>query len=82
MNNFMQYDFNISKIVLACYVGAGTANPIHKNRPSHGLAINKAGDKSYTFSDGKKLTVKENDIIYTLTSIRTQQKTPASPDKT
>ena len=37
MNNFMQCDFNISKIVLACYVGAGTANPIHKNRPSHGL---------------------------------------------
>ena len=64
MNEFMNYNFNINKIVLACFVAAGTGNVIHKNRPSHGLAINKSGEKTYIFSDGRKLTVKENDIIY------------------
>ena len=57
MENFMNYDFNINRIVLAIFVPAGTGGAVHKNRPSHGLAINKAGDKTYTFSDGKKLTV-------------------------
>ena len=64
MKEFMNYDFNINKIVLACFVAAGTGDATHKNRPSHGLAIHKAGEKIYTFSDGKKLIVKENDIIY------------------
>lgn len=64
VEDFMNYDFNINRIVLAIFVPAGTGGAVHKNRPSHGLAINKAGDKTYTFSDGKKLTVKENDIIY------------------
>ena len=64
MEDFMNYDFNINKIVLACFVAAGTGNATHKNRPSHGLAIHKGGDKTYVFSDGRKLNVKENDIIY------------------
>ena len=60
----MNYDFNINKIVIACFVASGTGDAIHNNRPSHGLAIHKEGEKIYTFSDGKKLTVKENGIIY------------------
>lgn len=64
MNNFMQYDFNISKIVLACYVGAGTANPIHKNRPSHGLAFFTSGVNKYKFENSKSITTNSNDIIY------------------
>ena len=64
MKEFMNYNFNINKIVLAIFVAAGTGDAIHKNRPSHGLAIHKGGEKIYIFSDGKMLTVKENDIIY------------------
>ncbi len=64
MKEFMNFDFNIEKIVLAIFVPDGTGATIHKNRPSHGLAIHKGGEKIYTFSDGKKLTVKENDMIY------------------
>lgn len=64
MKEFMDYDFNIKKIIVACFVPARTGNSTHKNRPSHGLAIHKSGEKIYTFSDGKKLTVQENDIIY------------------
>ena len=61
---FMNYDFNINRIILAIFVAAGTGDAIHKNRPSHGLAIHKGGEKIYTFTDRKKLTVRENDIIY------------------
>ena len=64
MDEFMHYDFNINKIVLAILVPAGAGDATHKNRKSHGLAIHKDGDKIYTFSDGRKLQVKENDIIY------------------
>lgn len=62
--DFFNYDFIISKIVLACKVLAGTGNKIHNNRPSHGLALNISGVKNYKFYDGKEITVKENDIIY------------------
>ena len=64
MTDFMNYDFNVEKIVLACFVPAGIGQVTHKNRPSHGLAINKFGEKIYSFSDGKQLVVKENDIIF------------------
>lgn len=64
VKEFMNHDFNINKIVLAIFVPAGTGDATHKNRPSHGLAIHKGGEKIYTFMDGKKLTVRENDIIY------------------
>lgn len=64
MKEFMDYDFNVKKIIIACFVPAGTGSITHKNRSSHGLAIHKSGDKVYTFSDGKKLRVQDNDIIY------------------
>lgn len=57
-------DFNITDIMLACYVPAGTGEPVHKNRPSHGLAFNMGGKKTYMFENGTKLTVGENDIIF------------------
>ena len=64
MNEFMQYDFNIEKIIIACYVGKGMGISIHKNRPSHGLALHTSGIKTYIFDDGDKITVYPNDIIY------------------
>ena len=47
----MNYDCNINRIVLAIFVAAGTGDAIHKNRPTHGLAIHKGGEKIYTFSN-------------------------------
>lgn len=64
MENFMNHDFNIEKIILACLVKSGTGLVAHKNRPNHGLALNLYGEKEYCFSDGKRITVRENDIIY------------------
>ncbi|MBQ7975542.1 MAG: helix-turn-helix transcriptional regulator [Clostridia bacterium] len=67
MENFMSYNFNINKIVIASHVlKKGTMPFIQKNRTSHGLALHmEAGtDKIYTFSTGQKLAVKKNDIIF------------------
>ncbi len=64
MTDFMNYDFNISDIALACYVGAGKGKHKHIDRPNHGLAIHLGGDKEYRFSDGRILRTTENTIIY------------------
>lgn len=64
MRDFMNYNFNIENIVIACFVAPGEGVATHSNRPSHGLALNMGGDKIYSFSDGKKLISKKNDIIY------------------
>ena len=64
MKEFMNYDFNIKNIVLACFVATGTGSAFHKDRPNHGLAYATGGEKIYTFSDGTILSLKENNIIY------------------
>ena len=60
----MNFNFNIQKIVLACYVAAGTAKLNHRNRPSHGLAFNVSGEKSTYFHGYGDFSFKKNDIIY------------------
>ena len=64
MEPFTLSDFNIEKIVLACYVGKGMGMAVHRHRPSHGLALHTSGTKRYTFENGKILTVNQNDLIY------------------
>ena len=64
MESFMNYDFNINKIVVACFVPTGTGDAIHQDRPSHGLALHTAGDKDYIFASGEKINITGGDIIY------------------
>lgn len=64
MKAFMNYDFNISDVVLACYVEATKGKAKHENRPSHGLAFHLGGNKEYIFSDGRVVTVTGNTVIY------------------
>lgn len=64
MENFMSFNFNIEKIVIACFVASGTAKPNHRNRPSHGLAFHTGGDKSCYFHDFGTLMFGKNDILY------------------
>lgn len=64
MNRFMTHDFNIEKTELVCFVPPGMGLITHTDRPNHGLALHTGGEKEYFFSDGKKITVKANDIIY------------------
>ena len=64
MKDFMNLDFNITKIAFACYVPPGTTSVTHNNRPSHGLAIFLGGDRTFIFRDGKKLRLSGNGIVY------------------
>lgn len=64
MNGFMRHDFQIDRIVLACFVPRGKGNFVHRNRPTHGLAFHTEGIKTYIFDGGKELTVHPGEIIY------------------
>lgn len=63
-NNFFGYNFNIDKIVLACYVPKGEGAAVHRDRASHGLALNISGEKKYTFNEKNIFYCKKNDIIF------------------
>jgi len=60
----MKYNFNIEKIVIACYVAPGAGKPIHRNRPSHGLAFHPSGEKTVHFHGYKPFIIRKNDIVY------------------
>lgn len=64
MRPFDESDFYVKNIVLACYVGKGSGDRIHHDRPSHGLAFHMSGLRQYTFKTGEILTVHPNDLIY------------------
>ena len=64
MKNFMEYDFDVQKILLATYVKAGQGALLHRNRPSHGLVLYQSGADMFDFGTGKPLLVKAGDLIY------------------
>lgn len=64
MKSFALSNPNIEKIELACLVKAGTGNNLHKNRPSHGIAIFLGGERLFTFGSGRKYTVGESTLFY------------------
>ncbi|MBE6630153.1 MAG: helix-turn-helix domain-containing protein [Ruminococcaceae bacterium] len=64
MKNFMEYEFNVEKIRLSCFVRSGQGALLHKNRPSHGLVLYLNGAEGYDFGNGKPICVKAGDIIY------------------
>lgn len=63
MMNFMEHDFTVGKIKLACLVEAGKGKMVHQNRTSHGLAIFLGGERTFYF-DEKKIWVGKNTIVY------------------
>lgn len=64
MQNFLNTDFDISKIIVVLQIPAGNSDAVHLNRPSHGLAIHLEGRKIYRFEGRKPIVVQKNDIIY------------------
>jgi AraC-like DNA-binding protein len=64
MKNFMSYDFDITKIVLGCFVPVGLGKIRHTDRPSHGLAFHLAGEKNYRFFNEVDVPIYENYIVY------------------
>lgn len=63
MRKFMEHDFSVERIVLACFVPKGKGEPIHRNRPSHGLAFHTEGARLYDFGD-RCVPVAAGEIIY------------------
>lgn len=63
MKNFMQHDFCVDNIEIACLVAAGKGTLVHKNRASHGLAIFLGGERTFYF-DNKKFKALKNSIVY------------------
>ena len=58
-------DIVISKIALAMYVPGETGNPVHKDRPFHGLVLNDENSKKdYFFSDGSVLNTNGGELFY------------------
>ena len=57
-------EYTISKIVLAICLKSGKGTPVHKDRPSHGLAFNEVGTSVYTFDTGEELTCHSGECIY------------------
>ena len=54
-----------TKINTAIYVKPGFGEPIHNNRPFHGLVINESpGERRYCFSDGNIMKTNINDVFY------------------
>ncbi len=51
-------------IVAAVLVKKGQGKPVHKNRPSHGLAYNEGNGCVFRFENGKSLACEHGDLIY------------------
>ncbi len=62
--NFLESDFYVTKPVLAIHVPFGTHEPVHNNRPSHGVVFFAGGEHHYVFEKKKKITCKKGDFIY------------------
>ncbi len=62
--DFMNHNFNVSKITLACHVKKNGGGKTHRNRANYGLALHMGGKKEYVFDNGKRLEVGKNKIIY------------------
>ena len=62
--DFIDYNFSVSRIILACHVKKDGGAKVHRNRASHGLALHMSGKKEYVFDSGKRLEVEKNKIIY------------------
>lgn len=63
MENFMDYDFVITKISLACYAEQ-KRKCSNKNRPSPGISFAVSGLKEFAFSDGNIFDIRENDVLF------------------
>ena len=64
MDYFFEEQDIVTQIVFACVVKRGEGSSVHKNRPSHGLALHFGDDKTYTFDTGENFCLKKGEMIY------------------
>lgn len=63
MNALMETPLKVTEVVLACFVAAGKGEPVHKNRPSHGLVL-LLNRRRFVFDGGRTVHVKAGDLLY------------------
>ena len=64
MKELMQYDFGVTDIDVACYVGEGAGALVHPTRKNHGIVLVTSGEKEYIFDDGTRLSATRNRVLY------------------
>ena len=64
MDKFMNYNFNIEEIVVACLVRGELGSITFTNRRSHGLVFYTKESSHFEFDGVKTLTPNANEIIY------------------
>lgn len=62
--NLLETDFYVTRPTLQFMSHSAQAEPIHNNRPSHGLAFFASGVYRYTFENTKTITCQKGDLIY------------------
>lgn len=62
--DFLEKTPVITRINLAIRVPAGCGEPLHRNRPTYGIALHLEGEKLYRFEGGRELVVCKNDLIF------------------
>ena len=62
--NLLDFALTVTKIVTATFVPFGKGAPVHKNRPSHGLAMNVGCDSLYRFDTGVAIECHDGDCIF------------------
>lgn len=60
----MNCDFTISNIEACLFVERDNIKFIHRNRHSHGICLNMDNDSIITFSTGKKLHIRKNELYF------------------
>lgn len=64
MKRFLHEDICVTRICLACSVGAGEGAPIHKDRPAYGVVYYTHGVERYLFSTGEELVVHAGEVLF------------------
>jgi AraC-like DNA-binding protein len=64
MKRFLSEDICVTRVRLACSVGAAEGAPIHKDRPAYGVVYYTHGADRYLFSTGEVLDVGAGDVLF------------------
>lgn len=62
--NLLDFTITVTKIVTATFVPFGKGTPIHKNRPSHGLAMNVGCASVYRFDTGASFECRDGECVF------------------
>ena len=60
----LEKEIVVTKIAVALFMSGGQGRPIHRDRPTHGLALNVGCSSEYIFESGERLVCRSGECIY------------------